>query len=391
MKRTAISSALIMLIATLTTSQSMAGVSFGDAKTDLGQLNVSGTLRVNYQDKDYAIASGGDQKIKFDVAILKLKYDAKDWFGQAEYRCYQYDKFCDFSTLVTGYLGYKISDTDNITVGLQPIPFGPSRYWDSSFYASINNTLGLQDILNIGVNYHSEFATATQIDLAYFAADGGSYHGSSRDAARYTANLIHSGDAEKTHLDEKNMLMARVKQKINVFEDSGIGLSLGGSYWYSDIENNKNNQTGSRKAWALFSELNYANFALTLTGGDLSIDNKDPLQPYSSTFGSFDSEYDVANDGRFYTFDARYQFKNVAENLNLTPYLVYSKYDKDHGFKDSQRHALGVAWDYKNMSLYTEYLMTKNDVFIAGDASSLAEGKKDDWNKLLNLMFIYNF
>ena len=59
-----------------------------------------------------------------------------------------------------------------------------------------------------------------------------------------------------------------------------------------------------------------------LTGGRQSISNKDALSPASSTFGSFDGEYDIANKGYFYTVDTSYVFKNVKDSLNVTPYVV---------------------------------------------------------------------
>ncbi|HCW4072238.1 TPA: hypothetical protein OXL57_003060, partial [Acinetobacter baumannii] len=55
------------------------------------------------------------------------------------------------------------------------------------------------------------------------------------------------------------------------------------------------------------------------------------------------------------------------------------------------RNIVGVAWDYKNISLYTEYVMSKNDPFVGGNGSSLAAGDDGKWNKLLNLMLIYSF
>lgn len=91
-----------------------------------------------------------------------------------------------------------------------------------------------------------------------------------------------------------------------------------------------------------------------LTGGRQSISNKDALSPASSTFGSFDGEYDIANKGYFYTVDTSYVFKNVKDSLNVTPYVVFSGFNKkENGFDDSQRNIVGVAWDYKNISLYT--------------------------------------
>ncbi|MCX5466871.1 hypothetical protein [Acinetobacter nematophilus] len=368
-----------------------AEVTFGNAKTELGAVTVSGTLRAKYQDKYYS-ESTSDQKIKFDAAILNVAYESPDWFGKAQYRCYQYDKFCDFSTLVQAYAGYRLNTIDNITVGLQPIPFGPDRYWDTSFYAGINNTMGLQDALDLGVNYHFELPSATKIDLAYFATDGGNYHGTSKDSARYTANVVTSSDPLKTNLNEKNMWMARVDQDLKFLSTDDLKVSVGGSYWYSDIENKKTSADGNRKTWAVFNRINYKNLNVVLTGGRQAISNKDALSPTNSTFGSFDGEYDIANKGYFYTVDISYTFKNVKDSLNVTPYVVFSGFNKkQQGFDDSQRNIVGVAWNYKNVSLYTEYLMSKNDPFVGGTDSSLAAGDDGKWNKLLNVMLVYNF
>lgn len=369
-----------------------AAIKIGDEESTAGAVTFSGTLRGNYQDKDFGEPAANNRKIKFDAGIFRVAYESPQWLAKTEYRCYQYDTLCDFSTLVYAYAGYKFNQTDQLTLGLQPIPFGPGRFWDSSFYASINNTIGLQDALNLGVNYHVELADSTKVDLAYFAQDGGRYKGNSPDAARYTANFISTSDPNKTNLNEKNMWLIRVNQDLNFLPFEDFKASLGGSYWYSEIENKNNHQQGSRKAWALFSQMQYKNAGLTLTGGKLSIDNKDPLNPDSSTIGAFDTEYELANKGHFYTLDARYTFKQVKDGLNISPYLVYSGYDKSNNSDhDSKRHIAGVVWDYKNLSLYTEYIMSKNDPFIGGTSSSLAAGDDNKWNKMLNLTFVYNF
>ena len=368
-----------------------AGITLGDAKTQEGALTLSGAVRANYQYKSFG-EPAADQKIQFNAAILDVNYDALDWFASAQYRCYQNDQLCDQSMLVHAYAGYKLNRTDNITLGLQPISFGPSRYWDSSFYAGINNTMGLQDALNLGVNYHFELPSSTQFDLAYFVTDGGNYSGDSLNASRYTANFVKTSDASQTSLKEKNMWMGRVKQELAFLTNDDLNVSLGGSYWYSELDNKNNGETGSRKAWALFSQMNYQNLNMTLTGGKQTIANKDATHPFSSTIGSFDTEYELANKGFFYTLDTSYSFKNVREHLNITPYLVFSGFDKsEHTFDDSQRHIIGAAWNYKQLSLYTEYVVAKNDPFIGGNAYSLAQGDDGKWNKLANFMLVYNF
>lgn len=390
MKLHVISSGIGLILAGFS-GMSSAEITWGNSDNDKGAFSISGALRANYQDTDYG-QSTADQKIKFDAAILRLGYESPDWFGKVEYRCYQYDIFCDFSTLVYAYAGYHLNSTDHITVGVQPIPFGPGRFWDSSFYAGINNTMGLQDVSNLGANYHFELPSQTKVDLAYFAADGGNYHGESRDSARYSANMVKTSGSFETDLEERNMWLARIDQDLNFLSTDDLKISMGASYWYSEIENKNASTEGSRNAWALFNRVNYKNLNIVITVGRQSINNKDTLNPQSSTFGSFDAEYNIANEGYFYTIDTSYVFKNVWDTLNITPYMVFSGYDKkENSFDDSQRNIVGMVCDYKNISLYTEYVLSKNDSFVGGTKDSLAIGDDSKWNKLFNMMFIYKF
>ena len=364
------------------------GLVLGDQKTQLGQLSVNGSARLNYQDKDFTQPSA-DQKVQFTMAQLLLKYDNPNFFARSDIRCYQYDTLCDLTVVANAYAGYKLNEKDNITVGLQPIPFGPARFWESTFYGSINNTMGLQDIHNLGVNYHFETDKGTKIDLAFFPSDGGQYHGLSKDSARYSANFVKHDANNQASLEEKNMWMAKLSQdwKINDF-----AINAGGSVWYSDLENNLNAQTGSRQAWNVFGQVAYQNFSANLTVGEMDIDNKDPLSPDTSTIGSFDFEYGLANKGTYYTGELTYSFKTWNDQLTIMPFFMYSGYLKDQdNFEDSERNILGTMFGYKNSYLYAEYIWSKNDPFIGGSGQALAKGDHNTANKLFNLTYIYTF
>lgn len=371
-------------------SPGYAAISFGEANADSGKLTVSGYVRANYQDKDFGEAAS-EHKIRFDAAQLKLDYEREKLFGHAEYRCYQYATLCDFSTLVDGYVGYHINETDQWVVGMQPLAFGPGRFWNSSLYGSINTTAGLEDVHNPGLNYHFELPRATKFDVGYFAVDGGHYVGTTKDSGRYSANYVSSNDQSKSDIQEKNMWIGRMTQDINLGVD-GLTTQMGGSYWTSEIENKTTAETGRRNAWALFSKINYGNLGLTLTGGKNDVSNKDLTDPVASLMGSYDSEYSVANKATYYTADLGYTFKNVKQIGNITPYLMHSQYDKDQaGAKDSIRNILGVAVEHKKLALTAEYIMSKNDPFIGGNQDSLAIGDDNQWNKLLNLTLFYYF
>lgn len=366
-----------------------ADLSIGDANSTEGQLKVSGFLRAKYEDKSW---STSDQKLTFDAAKINLDYQSSLMFGHVEYRCYQYDKLCDFSALVDGYLGYKINPTDKITVGLQNMPFGPGRFWESNNYGGIVTQVGLEDVHNLGINYHATFFTNTDIDLGFFPTDGGNYHGKSLDSARYSSNFVEPDASSEiqTYLQEKNMWIARINHKLK-FDNPDLSATLGGSYWLSDIKNKTNQETGSHKAWALFSQLGYKNFQVTLTGGHHKIDNKDPVNPDVSVAGSFDYYNYLANEGNFYTADISYAFKNVGKIGTITPYAMYSAYDKTGSFKTSTRNILGVSVDHKNLGFSAEYIMGKNDLLIGGDEYSLVQGNDDKTQHLFKMTASYFF
>lgn len=356
-------------------------LTLGDANTDAGAVTLSGFLRAKYQDKSW---SDQDHKLSFDTAKINLDYKSPKIFGHVEYRCYQFSKLCDFSSLVDGYVGYNLNATDNVTVGLQNVPFGPGRFWESNWYGGIMTQIGLEDVHNLGINYHFSPFDLTHVDLAYFAKDGGKY-GSSDEASRYSANVADQ-------LEEKNMWNARVSHDFKFAGIDQLTTQIGGSYWYSDIKNNLTHQTGDRKAWNLFSKISYDNLAFTLTGGQNKVNNGDSVNPDVSTVVSFKDRYAVANQGDFYTADLSYSFKDVDKIGTITPYAMYSTYQKDAAnFKNSTRNLIGVSIDHKNLTFVTEYVMSKNDFLIGGDNLSYSAGDNNKTNRLLNLQMIYNF
>lgn len=366
-----------------------ADLSIGDAKSVEGELKLSGFLRAKYEDKSW---SKNDQKLTFDAAKINIDYQSSLMFGHIEYRCYQYDKLCDFSALVDGYLGYKINETDKVTVGLQNMPFGPGRFWESNNYGGIVTQVGLEDVHNVGINYRTNLFSNTDVDLGFFPIDGGHYHGKSVDSARYSSNFVKPDPNSEiqTYLKEENMWIARVNHKFK-FDDPAFSASLGGSYWFSDIKNKTNHDTGSHKAWALFSQLGYQDFQVTLTGGHHKIDNKDPLNPNVSVAGSFDYYNYLANEGHFYTADISYTFKDVGKIGKITPYAMYSAYDKTGSYKTSTRNIIGVSVDHKNLGFTAEYIIGKNDLLIGGDEYSLVQGNDNKTQHLLKMTAAYFF
>lgn len=379
----------MMVIYSAMTSASAADLSMGDPKSDLGELSVSGFLRAKYQDKSW---TENDHKLTFDAARINIDYTSPKVFGHIEYRCYQFDKLCDFSTLVDGYLGYNISEHHSIQAGLQAVPFGPGRFWESNYYGGIMTQMGLEDVHNLGIKYQAKLENGTQLELAYFNRDGGRYSGPyATDASRYSTNFVKPEDPSISHLDEQNMYVARVQQKLTVLPE-GWSSNLGASYWYSDIENKTFNTEGERKAWAVFGNLSYQEATLAITAGHNKVDNADPVSTKASLMGSFDDNFMVANEGAFYTVDLAYAFNDVGPFHKIAPHFMYSHYAKsEENFNDSTRHILGITAYYQDFTFVADYIVGKNDFLVGGPVDAYAQGSSGQTEQMLNLQFYYVF
>lgn len=365
-----------------------AGISLGDKASAQGEFSINGSIRLNYQDKDFQQPSK-DNKVQFTLGQVLFGYDSPKYFGGADIRCYQYDTLCDLSVLTYAYAGYKFNDTDNLTLGLQPVPFGPARFWENTFYGSLNNTMGLQDIHNLGLKYHVEPQAGTKLDLAYFINDGGNYHGLTKDSARYTANFVEHDQLNQDILNEKHMWVAKLAHE---FAGDDLKLTTGGSYWYSQIENKTRKTEGNRQAWNIFGQVNYLNIGLNLTIGQLDVDSNSARSTGQNVVGSFDAEYMLANKGDYYTAELNHTFKVMDDKFTIMPFLMFSGYLKDQKqFEDSERHIAGAMFGYEQMYLYAEYLWARNDPFMGGSGESLGRGDDNKWNKMFNLTLIYTF
>lgn len=389
MKMKVLNHCCVLAVAASLSTPVFAGLSIGDEKTNTGELSVSGFVRAKYQDKSW---TDNDHKLTFDAARINVDYKSPKLFGHVEYRCYQFDKLCDFSTIVDAYAGYNINDKHLVQAGIQAVPFGPGRYWESNYYGGVITQIGLEDVHNLGIKYQGKFDTGTKLELGYFPGDGGSYSGPySDDASRYTTNFVKPENSSLTHLDETDMLIARVQQDISGLPE-GLASNVGASYWSSDIDNKTLGTTGDRQAWALFGNLRYNNLGVTATLGKNDVENADPVTPQASLMGSFDDNFMVANEGMFYTVDLAYSFKNVGKFSEIEPHFMYSQYAKsEDGFKDSTRHILGVTAYYNKLMFVADYIMGKNDFLIGGPNDSYAQGSADKSEHMLNLQVSYLF
>lgn len=165
-------------------------ITWGDKQAEAGQFAISGAVRTRYQHKSFVDEASEGTNSDWKLADLKLvlNYENPNWLAQTDVRCYQYDRLCDAVFLHSAWAGYKIDEQQILSAGLQPVDFGFGRFWGNSYYETLFNTLGYEDIHNLGLKYrlkHQDYS----LTLGYYPTDGGDFKGTSKDSSRYTGNL----------------------------------------------------------------------------------------------------------------------------------------------------------------------------------------------------------
>lgn len=353
-------------------------------------------MRTRFLHKDYADqALQGTKNDDWKLADIKLVlgYENPNWIASIDTRCYQYESLCDAVFLKDAWAGYKFNEEQRLTAGLQFVDFGYDRLWGNSYYETILNTVGLEDIQNLGIKYRFN-NDDYHVALGFYPRDGGNYKGTSKDSSRYSGNFVQADNLnEGTDIEEKNMWIGRASKKINLNADASLKTEIGGAYWHSDLENKTTQLDGTRDAWSVFAltELNAWQW-LFVTGAQ-DIRNADDLHPQYSTIGAFDFPYQVANKAKFVVNELSYAVDKPLFKLeNIKPYISYSQFLKDEsGFKDSERLMAGVYFNYKSIGVQGEYIWSKNDPMTGGSSNALAQGDSHQWNQMFYVSLGYYF
>ena len=373
-----------------------ADLSIGDPSTDTGQLKLSGAIRTRYIHKDYVVeANEGSKNDDWQLADIKtvLVYENPDWIASLDLRCYQYHRLCDALFLKDAWAGYKISNQQRISVGFQSVDFGFGRLWGNSYYETLLNTVGLEDIQNLGMKYQFKDDQYNFI-LGFYPTDGGNYKGTSKDSSRYSGNFVEADDlTQGTDINEKNMWITRFSRKFELNATENFSTEIGGSYWYSELQNHRTDQHGNRRTWSIFSTTNYQAWQWLFLFGEQNIKNGDDLLPNTSTIGAFDYPYQVANKGQYMANEINYTFAKPFHQLeNIKPYVSYSRFYKDEsGYQDYDRLIAGLYFNYKKLGIKGEYILSRNDPMTGSGADGLAQGDSNQWNKLFYLSIGYYF
>ena len=369
-------------------------------------VGIRGRVDVRFNDVDGSGARRTSTHLSFDTVILKLDYDSSTFFGAAEYRFYGgsfiysrkngYDGYPgEVNFPAYAYIGAKLSASDKVTLGLQPVPFD-DRYWGNSWYNSLGFVYGLEEVYDVGISYgHSGEKLSFAAGL--FPTTGPAVMGQSRDSARYSVNIVR-GDSylpDSSDNAEGNIVAGRVQYALAA-SDHGK-LTLTGSAWLSDVHNFDTGKEGSRRAYALSLTDETTALRKKLLVARQAINPANAGRSDLIAVGDYDSSYNIAARSTMAFGELSHPIETGRFPFKINLYGSYARVFKDaKGFADTQRFNLGAFWTDKasgRIRVWTEMLVGRNDPYVgAGQfVSGGAQGGDDRWKTSLLIMAGYYF
>ncbi|RKR02642.1 hypothetical protein C7446_2362 [Kushneria sinocarnis] len=346
-------------------------------------------------DKD----TGGD--IDFNKLILGFDGEVDDFLYSFQYRFYDGYRF-----LHHGWLGYELSDSDTIKVGLVQTPFGNMDYGYLGWYGTLPYLAGFNDNQNLGVKWHHENGPWTT-DLAYFKND---QLGSSNTS--YGANPP-GGTADPTFNDDgsidsvgdqgnqsENQLAARAAYTFGY--DTDYTTEINASAKGGQLYNERTNDSGDNWAAALGLNGNYGNWSVQLQGTHYEYHAKNA--PESETgisdnviqIGAFDFNYLIPAKGQMYNVSLAYSMDvdwGPIENVYFFNDYSYISPDGDYSainggdgsMNDPQLNDLGFKLTAGPYYAWFDIITNKNGLNYFGSPVD------DGWHTSYQTHFGINF
>lgn len=359
-------------------------------------LDIGGAVRarVDYDpDRDL-------EKLSFDTAFLTASYNSDSWIGAAKYRfygdAYPYDytdKIGDISFAEYAWIGYKFDESRQLQVGLNKIPFGLQPYFGSTFFESLGNVIGLEDIQNLGVKYIQQQAD-WNLQLGYYLRPADQGEGTSRGGRTYATSVATADDyvVDGSDNHERDILVARLARNLKL---GAWQSELGASLLTSTLENQDTGDSGRRNALAVHYLGKNGPWGVQLQAARQDMRPENPGSDELVSFGSFDGTFNVAAKGDLYVADLSYAIAGTFGWFSgVKVYGNYSLFDKDESsFEDSQRFILGTSFSLKDLWIAVEWLHGKHDPYIGGGSytQSLGAGGSDRWENQLYANIGYYF
>lgn len=372
-------------------------------------LKVGATLRGRYDLRFNDVSGSGAKRtsshLSFDTLALTADYTSDRFFGAAQYRFYGgnfiYGKSAGYREypgevrfLMYAYGGARLTESDSITAGIQPVPFD-DRYWGSSILDDLAFVYGFEETYNLGVKFRHE-TPRYRVEVGFFPSSGPAGGGISSDSSRYSTNISKADSyvPDGSRNDERNMLIGNVSYTLAATKTVKLSATISG--WLSTIHNFDTRADGSKRI-----------FAASLTGSKgpwhaktlvarQDIDPRNPGRNDMITVGGFDVSYNIATKGTYVFGELGRSIDTGSLPFNVTPYVNYGRFFKDAaGFKDSERLDIGAVWSSKKsqrIKVYSEFLIGRNDPYVGAGQfiSGAAQGGDGRLKKSILVIFGYS-
>lgn len=360
-------------------------------------LDLGGAIRARWDyDPDRDI-----QKFNFDTAFLTAKYSSDTWIGAAKYRFYgraypyQYTNHVgDVAFAETAWIGYKFNPDQQIQVGLNQVPFGLQPYFGSTFYETLGNVVGLEDLEELGAKYIQQSGD-WNIQAGYYLRPAWEGKGTSKgDTYSSVVSEADSYVTDGSNNQERNTMVLRLAKSMDL---GNWKSEVGVSGLTSTLENKDTHNDGRRNAVAVHYIGKNGPWGVQLQAARQQMSPRNPGTDELVTLGGYDGTFNVASRGNLYVADLSYDVagKYLFDQVSgVKLYANYSAFDKSaDDFKTSQRMILGTSFSVSKLWIATEWLFGKNDPYIGGSSytQSLGAGGSNQWENQLYMNIGYYF
>ncbi|MOA16804.1 hypothetical protein D3C78_1370340 [compost metagenome] len=141
------------------------------------------------------------------------------------------------------WIGYKFNPDQQVQVGLNQLPFGLQPYFGSTFYQTLGNVVGLEDVEEVGAKYIQQSGD-WNIQAGYYLRPAWQGKGTSNGETYST--VVSEADSYVTHgsnNQERNTVVLRVAKALDLGPwKSEVGISG----LTSSLENRDTNNDGRR-------------------------------------------------------------------------------------------------------------------------------------------------
>ena len=349
-------------------------------------VNIGGALRYNYLISSWDADQkdiGGD--FVYDFFRINAEAEFKDVYLNVEYRHYAPSFGGGF--MKQGWLGYKISNNEDLHLGLTQVPFGIQTYNSNNWFFNLTYYVGLEDDHDLGVKYMN-IGDTFEYQLAFFKSSELYSLGGSREVSseRYAYDIVGTNK-------EVNQFNGKFIYKTGNKFKNRIGLSA----QYGGLYNIETKENGNHHAMSLHHEVSYKRWNLKT---ELISVRHNPKNPEGESrdivrMGAYGFPYDIASDFEMYTAAISYSLPvEIGPISNLRFYNDFGYMNKKAtDFKNTAMNVTGIMVTAGDVFVYIDYAAGYNHSWFGGDfTNELGAGKPNlDWEARFNINFGYYF